>query len=53
MGKPKSFNKKLSAEQDKTLLSVLNSRFEKNMNRQKGMNWSAIETKLKASPEKL
>jgi hypothetical protein len=39
MGKPKSFNKKLSAEQGKTLLSVLKSCFERNMNRHKGMNW--------------
>jgi hypothetical protein len=31
----------------------LKSRFEKNMNRHNGMDWSAIETKLKASPEKL
>jgi len=44
---------KLSAEYSNALLSILKSRFEKNMNRHNGMDWSAIETKLKASPEKL
>jgi len=45
--------KKLSAEQRDELILVVRARFEKNMNRHKGMNWSAIENKLKASPEKV
>lgn len=45
--------KKLSSEEREELLSVLRLRFEKNMNRHKGVEWAAVEAKLKASPDKL
>lgn len=45
--------KKLSSEEREELLSVLRMRFEKNMNRHKGIDWVAVEAKLKANPDKL
>ncbi|SIQ31121.1 Protein of unknown function [Chryseobacterium sp. RU37D] len=45
--------KKLTAEQNKELLNVLKNRFEKNMNRHKGLNWEKIQAKLEKYPEKL
>ena len=45
--------KKLSSDQREELLLTLQGRFEKNMNRHKGLEWSKVETKLKANPEKL
>lgn len=45
--------KQLSPEQTKDLLHTLKVRFEKNMNRHKGMDWAKIQAKLEASPEKL
>jgi hypothetical protein len=52
MSKRNSIKRKLSAEQSKALLSVVKGRFENHMNRHNGMDWTAIETKLKASPER-
>ncbi|MGG9964664.1 DUF4256 domain-containing protein [Ferruginibacter sp. SUN106] len=49
----KSNKKKLSTQQQKELLSVLKTRFEKNMNRHSGLEWAAIQTKLEANTEKL
>ncbi|REC76466.1 DUF4256 domain-containing protein [Chryseobacterium elymi] len=46
-------NKKLTAEQGAELLKVLQTRFEKNMNRHKGLDWEKIQPKLEAAPEKL
>jgi hypothetical protein len=47
-------NKKgLSPNDSKALLKALKDRFEKNMNRHKGLEWSAIQSKLDANPEKL
>lgn len=43
----------LSAEQRKELLSVLKARFEKNMNRHKGIEWAKVQAKLEADPKKL
>lgn len=45
--------KKLSPEQSGELLKVLQHRFEKNMSRHKGLDWSKIQSKLEKSPEKL
>ena len=45
--------KELSAEQREELLSVLKARFEKNMNRHKGLLWPKVQAKLEAHPEKL
>lgn len=49
----KNAQKVLSQASKKELLSILKSRFEKNMNRHKGMDWLAVEKKLEAQPEKL
>jgi len=50
----KSISKKaLSLEQGEELLSVLKKRFEKNMNRHKGIEWAKVETKLEDSAESL
>lgn len=40
--------KELSAEQRKELLQTLKARFEKNMNRHKGVEWSKVQAKLEA-----
>jgi hypothetical protein len=45
--------KQLSAQQRDELLSTLKTRFEKNMNRHKGLEWAKVQTKLQANPEKL
>ena len=45
--------KKLSSEQGVELLSALKARFEKNMNRHKGLKWADVEAKLAANTEKL
>lgn len=44
---------KLSSDQTKELLSILKTRFEKNMHRHKGLEWTKVQTKLEASSEKL
>lgn len=44
---------KLSAGDQKKILSVLKARFEKNSAWNKGLNWEAIQSKLEAHPEKL
>ena len=45
--------KKLLIEQREELLEVLKCRFEKNMNRHKGLNWNVIQTLLVADEAKL
>jgi class 3 adenylate cyclase len=45
--------KKLSPEQREDLLKTLKARFEKNMNRHKGLAWAAVKAKLEANAEKL
>src|SRR5687767_1719467 len=44
----KSNKKELSPEQHKGLLKVLKARFEKNMNRHKGLEWAKVQAKLEA-----
>lgn len=44
---------KLSTDQKNELIDKLKSRFEKNMNRHKGMNWNKIQAKLETQSEKL
>ena len=47
-------NKKgLSSQQREELLGTLKARFEKNMNRHKGLEWAQVQTKLEADAEKL
>jgi hypothetical protein len=43
----------LSSKQQEELLGMLKARFQKNMNRHKGAEWSKVEAKLKANPNKL
>ena len=45
--------KKLSSDQREELLRALKARFEKNMNRHKGLDWAKVKAKLEASTEKL
>jgi hypothetical protein len=45
--------KKLSTEQRIELIKTLKSRFEKNMNRHKGIEWAKVQSKLEANPAKL
>jgi hypothetical protein len=49
----KSIKKKLSPEQREELLGALKARFEKNMNRHKGLEWARVQARLEASPEAL
>lgn len=46
-------SKKISAEQRVKLLTTLQTRFEKNMDRHKGLKWAVVEEKLKAKAAKL
>jgi len=48
-----SNKKKLSSEQREELLKTLKTRFEKNMNRHKGLEWAKVYAKLQANTEKL
>jgi Protein of unknown function (DUF4256) len=48
-----SNKKELSPEQREELLRALKARFEKNMNRHKGLEWAKVQTRLKANTEKL
>ena len=45
--------KKLSSEQREEVLNTLKSRFEKNMNRHKGLEWTKVQAKLEVNKEKL
>ena len=49
----KSNKKELSREQREELLRALKVRFEKNMNRHKGLEWAKVQAKLEANAEKL
>jgi hypothetical protein len=43
----------MEAKQREELLRALKARFEKNMNRHKGLEWSNVQAKLEANTEKL
>ena len=45
--------KQLSAAQRQELLATLKTRFEKNMNRHKGVDWAKVKAKLEADTKKL
>ena len=51
MKKIKNNKKELSPEESKELIRVLKARFEKNMNRHKGIEWIKVQAKLKANPD--
>jgi hypothetical protein len=43
----------MNAKQRDDLLNLLESRFEKNMSRHKGIQWDKVQAKLEAEPKKL
>lgn len=45
--------KELSSGERDDLLKILKARFEKNMNRHKGLSWAKVQARLEADPEKL
>ncbi|MFC5711797.1 DUF4256 domain-containing protein [Thalassorhabdus alkalitolerans] len=45
--------RELSLEEREELLSTLKSRFEKNMNRHKDLEWTKVQARLEENPEKL
>ena len=45
--------KELSPKQREELLTTLKARFEKNMNRHQGLEWTKVRARLEASAEKL
>src|SRR5687767_13201422 len=53
MSKISSSKKELSPKLREELLRALNARFEKNMNRHKGLQWAKVQARLEANPGKL
>ena len=53
MSKSKNNKNDLSRQQATELISILKNRFEKNMNRHKGLKWAEVQAKLEADTEKL
>jgi hypothetical protein len=53
MSNSKSSKKKLSPGEGKELLRTLKARFDKNMNRHKGFEWTNVQARLEANAEKL
>jgi hypothetical protein len=49
----KSSKKDLSPEQREAVLGALKARFERNMNRHKGLEWAQVQAKLEANAERL
>ena len=49
----KNEKRKLTPEQHEEILITLKSRFEKNMDRHKGLEWTKVQAKLEANAEKL
>src|SRR5437870_4439471 len=45
--------KQLSSKQREELLTTLKARFEKNLNRHKGLEWGKVQSRLEANAEKL
>ena len=45
--------KQLTKEQRESLLTLLKTRFTKNMHRHKDLDWKKVQAKLEANPEKL
>jgi hypothetical protein len=43
----------MEEKQREELLRTLTARFEKNMNRHKGLEWATVQAKLEANPEKM
>src|SRR5687767_10196877 len=53
MSNTKSDKMQLSSKQREELLRTLKDRFERNMNRHKGLDWAKVQAKLESNPEKL
>jgi hypothetical protein len=53
MTKTKTNIKELSPKQRDELLKALNTRFEKNLNRHKGLAWAKVQARLEANGDKL
>jgi hypothetical protein len=53
MSKAKTSKKSLTAKEQEEMIKKLKTRFEKNTKLHKGIEWSKIETRLKAKPDKL
>jgi hypothetical protein len=53
MNNSTSTQKQLSPKQREELLKALKARFEKNLNRHKGLEWSKVQSRLEANAEKL
>jgi hypothetical protein len=49
----KKMKKDLSSKEREELLKALRARFEKNMNRHKGLEWAKVQARLEASAEKI
>ncbi len=53
MSKINSHKKELPPKEREELLKTLKARFEKNMNRHKGLEWAKVQAKLEANTAKL
>jgi hypothetical protein len=53
MAKKATSKKELSSAQREALLGALEARFEKHMNRHKGIEWAKVQAKLEANADKL
>ncbi len=53
MNNMKITKKELSPKQRDELLAALKARFEKNLNRHKGLDWAKVQARLEAKSEKL
>src|SRR5215831_20974739 len=53
MSNVKSYKKELSPKQREELLKTLKARFEKNMKRHKGLEWTVIQARLEANSKKM
>ena len=53
MNNIKSTKKELSPKQRDELLAALKARFEKKLNRHKGLDWAKVQARLEANAEKL
>jgi hypothetical protein len=49
----KASKRNLSPKQRDELLLTLKARFEKNMNRHRGLEWAKVQSRLESNPEKL
>ena len=53
MNNIRTSKRELPPKQREELLSALKGRFEKNLNRHKGLDWAKVQARLEAKPDKL